>query len=147
MSDPSPSSPGANKWYRDGLRFECTRSGKCCRAHGEYDQGYLDDAETAAIAALREQSVATFEAEMCQRDDAGDRVLVFRDGACPLLDGAACGVYEARPVQCRTWPFWRENLRKKIWDREIATFCPGVGRGPVHSAEEIDAQAAEADGE
>ena len=29
----------------------------------------------------------------------------------------ACTVYPVRPLQCRTWPFWPENLSsKQSWD-------------------------------
>ena len=131
-------------WYRDGLRFECTQSGKCCRAHGEYDRVYLGDEEAAAIARLRGQTVEELEAEHCADED-GWRVVRFRNGACPFLEERRCSVYEARPTQCRTWPFWRENLRRKVWHEEVKPFCPGVGRGPVHDVEEIDRQAREAD--
>ena len=29
-------------------------------------------------------------------------------------------------MQCRTWPFWPENMSSKAWT-SIAAFCPGVG--------------------
>jgi Fe-S-cluster containining protein len=35
------------------------------------------------------------------------------EDACAFLDGARCTVYEARPTQCRTFPFWKENLRRR----------------------------------
>jgi Fe-S-cluster containining protein len=48
-----------------------------------------------------------------------------------------CSFYEARPLQCRTYPFWPSMLSsRKIWD---AMSCPGMGRGTLHSREEIDA--------
>ena len=54
---------------------------------------------------------------------------------CILLDrksrpGAAlCQVYKARPTQCRTWPFWPENLEDfETWDDvRRQTPCPGMG--------------------
>ena len=49
---------------------------------------------------------------------------------CALLDEekGQCSVYEARPVQCRTWPFWPENLESpEAWD--LASFeCEGMVR-------------------
>ena len=46
-----------------------------------------------------------------------------------------CAVYEARPFQCRSYPFWRELLAsKKAW-REAARSCPGIGRDAGHSGE------------
>ena len=56
--------------------------------------------------------------------------------ACPFLDGARCTVYEARPAQCGSFPFWPENVKsRKAWD-DLAAFCPGVGQGdfvPLHT--------------
>lgn len=54
-----------------------------------------------------------------------------------LVNGNRCGVYDARPIQCRTWPFWPEVMNAKTWNKEVKTFCPGVGKGKVHTAEEI----------
>lgn len=57
---------------------------------------------------------------------------------CLFLRGKKCGIYEARPVQCRTWPFWPEVMNAKTWNKEVKSFCPGVGQGRLHSAEEIE---------
>ena len=57
----------------------------------------------------------------------------------PFLEGARCTVYEARPSQCGTFPFWPENLKSRAdWD-ELGTFCPGIGQGdliPLHAIRE-----------
>ena len=40
-----------------------------------------------------------------------------------------CSIYTARPQQCRTWPFWDENLRTpQAWDA-AAESCPGMNAG------------------
>lgn len=40
-----------------------------------------------------------------------------------------CSIYDVRPQQCRTWPFWPENLKTpKHWQR-AAVRCPGMGAG------------------
>src|SRR5687768_2223484 len=37
-----------------------------------------------------------------------------------------CSVYPVRPLQCRTWPFWPENLSsEKAWDH-AAKRCHGM---------------------
>ncbi|MGZ5280435.1 MAG: YkgJ family cysteine cluster protein, partial [Pseudobdellovibrionaceae bacterium] len=43
----------------------------------------------------------------------------------------------ARPIQCRTWPFWPDVMNAKTWKKEVVTFCPGVGKGPIISAAKI----------
>jgi Fe-S-cluster containining protein len=61
---------------------------------------------------------------------------------CTFLKDQRCSVYEGRPTQCRTWPFWPENMSTKKWTA-VAAFCPGVGKGPVIPRERIEAILAE----
>lgn len=59
---------------------------------------------------------------------------------CQFLKNNRCSAYEGRPTQCRTWPFWPENMSPRKWQKNVAEFCPGVGKGRVHSAKEIAVQ-------
>ena len=35
-------------------------------------------------------------------------------------------MYQARPSQCKSYPFWAENLRsERSWNKTV-TFCPGL---------------------
>lgn len=54
-----------------------------------------------------------------------------------------CDVYQGRPIQCRTWPFWPENLTPKAWAKNVASYCPGVGKGSIVPVEAIRSQAEE----
>ena len=49
-----------------------------------------------------------------------------------------CSVYKGRPSQCRTWPFWNENMNSKVWNEDISMNCPGVGKGKVITAKKIE---------
>jgi Fe-S-cluster containining protein len=51
-----------------------------------------------------------------------------------------CGIYPARPQQCRTWPFWDSNLRSRQAWEAAGRHCHGIDRGQVHSLESIEAQ-------
>ena len=55
---------------------------------------------------------------------------------------AICSLYEARPRQCRTWPFWPENLRTpRGWaSAKHMTPCPGMDNGPLIPVEQIRIQ-------
>lgn len=71
-----------------------------------------------------------------------DGLYRLKDGAneaCAFLKDKRCSVYQGRPTQCRTWPFWPEIMNAKSWKTDVANFCPGVGKGRVHSKEEIQA--------
>ena len=81
---------------------------------------------------------ARFTREYCGKTD-GHFHLKEIAGPCQFLEGKRCGVYQGRPNQCRTWPFWPENMKARVWNGEIARFCPGVGKGPLRSGAEIRA--------
>lgn len=46
-------------------------------------------------------------------------------------------IYPVRPNQCRTWPFWPGNLTSADHWNGIAHKCPGINRGLMYTAEQI----------
>ena len=58
---------------------------------------------------------------------------------CILWGEQGCSMYEARPVQCRSYPFWSANLSSPESWTAVAEECPGAGQGRLHSADEIEA--------
>ena len=128
------------KWWSDGIRFECQGSGKCCMSRGQYGYVYLTLEDRQRLARHFGISTAEYTRTHCQKDED-----LFRIGYekasddCVYLKGAGCTVYEARPTQCRTWPFWPEVMTAKTWSKEVETFCPGIGKGRLYSAAEISA--------
>ena len=82
----------------------------------------------------------TFTKEYCGNEDGVFHLIDGEDGHCQFLKDKKCSVYEGRPTQGRTWPFWPEVMDAKTWNKEVAGFCPGVGKGKIWSAEEITEQ-------
>jgi Fe-S-cluster containining protein len=123
-------------WYRDGLSFSCTRCGACCTGAPGYV--WVTHAEIKALAQFRGETVDQFSAKFVRR--VGDHYSLIEKpgGDCIFWDAhAGCTVYPARPVQCRTWPFWPENVETpKDWEG-ITRICPGSGKGRFFSAQEI----------
>ena len=129
------SEAGAN-----GLRFECTQCGRCCTTRGDYAYVYLNRAETRDLARHLGVPLARFKRERTFVDEDGWRQLRFSDGRCTFLDEAGrCGVYEARPIQCRTFPFWPEFVDDGEWTAEVSELCEGIGRGPRYTLAEAEA--------
>ena len=130
---------GDGLWYADGLRFSCTGSGKCCTVHGDNAYVFLARDEEWRIAEGLGLTLRQFRRHHTYRPFGQGRSLRFPDGNCTFLRDRQCSIYETRPQQCRTWPFWEENLDPQVWQDEIASFCPGVGRGRLYTVEEIEA--------
>lgn len=127
------------RWYKDGLAFECTACGKCCRDHGEYTYVYVSDKDLQGLSAALSISEAEFLALYCSELD-GWTILNRKAEACVFLnDKGQCDVYLSRPKQCSTWPFWVDNLdAKRTWDGPVASCCPGIGEGALTTADEVD---------
>ncbi len=123
----------------EGLRFQCQGSGKCCVSRGGYGFVYFSLKDRRRMALHLGISTRTFTRQYCAKTE-GFFHLKSLDGPCVFLEGKQCAAYEARPTQCRTWPFWAENMKAKAWAKEVAAFCPGVGKGPVVSPEDIARQ-------
>ncbi len=131
-------SGGDRPWYRDGLRFACTRCGHCCG--GAPGTVLVSDAEIFALAGAVDLSEAEFRIAFTRRLPRGAVSLRERsDGTCVLYDARrGCTAYAERPRQCRTWPFWRSVVRSPDRWAEEAKGCPGMGRGPLHDAATIE---------
>lgn len=138
-----------NEWYADGLRFSCTQCGNCCT--GPPGAVWFTPAEGRAIAARLGLEEAAFLRDYAHRIG-GRWSLIERETEhgfdCIFLDRtsvpgkAICGIYEARPTQCRTWPFWTENLRtRRHWEAvKRVTPCPGMNSGKLVTIDQIRIQ-------
>ena len=52
---------------------------------------------------------------------------------------ATCSIYRVRPHQCRTWPFWNENLRSpETWNAVHENKCPGMNTGDHYTLVQIE---------
>ena len=123
-------------WYKDGLRFECTRCGKCCT--GEPGYVWVNDAELRALADFRGETVEELTGLYTRLTTRGRTLREKANGDCVFWDKqAGCTVYPVRPAQCRTWPFWESTTATpQAWD-QTRQDCPGAGRGELIPAEEI----------
>jgi len=133
-------------WWSDGVRFECQGSGRCCVSHGEYGHVWMTIEDRRRMASVLKMDVRSFTRKYCERSSDGffrlkDPPSTAADReSCIFLKDKRCSVYEGRPTQCRTWPFWPEVMNAKTWKKEVAAFCPGVGKGHTISAAQIQMQ-------
>lgn len=124
------------KFIAEGIRFECQGTGQCCTSRGSHGFVYLSLKDRQRFAKFFKIPTAEFTRKYCEKSDGWFHLRESKDD-CRFLDGKRCSVYEARPTQCRTWPFWPEHMSPRAWKREVVSLCPGVGKGRLYSKEEI----------
>ena len=140
--------PGAKdpEWFDDGLRFRCQgpECGECCS--GKHGPGavWLGLEEIKRLAShlgltvpeMRRRYLRRLQGRTSLRERANFDCIFY-------LPGEGCSVYEARPLQCRTYPFWGRILASRVtWDLE-AEKCPGIGADDTRvEGEEIRRQLA-----
>jgi uncharacterized protein len=126
-------------FYEQGLRFECQGSGKCCTSHGEFGFVFLTKEDQKRFAKHMGQTVTAFKKQYCDQTNGIWHLKEDKKNMdCMFLKEKRCSVYEARPNQCRTWPFWPEVMNAKAWKSEVESFCPGVGKGRIWTKAEIE---------
>ena len=138
IPDPDNARDGA------GLRFSCTMCGNCCSG----PEGYVivSGAEVAALARRLKMTLQDFIDDHTHMTSEGRSLKEKRSPAgldCTFLDRekipgkAVCGVYEDRPAQCRTWPFWPSVVKSRAtWER-AKRICPGMDKGTKHGLVQI----------
>ena len=135
------------EWYADGLQFECTCCGACCTGSTGYVAFTPDEGKQMAQAiGLSEQDFYNQYAHRMTPRKAGwslNERKTEHGYDCVFLDRtsqpgkALCRVHNARPGQCRTWPFWPENISSpRAWQR-TARHCEGINQGKRYTLQQI----------
>jgi len=128
-----------SNFYKDGLSFECTRCSRCCR----FDPGYVFLSYNDLRKLLEHTGMrrGDFLQRYCRTVNiSGEYRLSLKEKLnydCIFWSAEGCRIYGSRPLQCRSFPFWPENLiNRDYWD-QAARHCPGINKGTVHTEAEI----------
>jgi Fe-S-cluster containining protein len=122
-----------NPWYVVGLHFECVQCSRCCSGPGE---GYIwvTKPEIEFIADFLKMSSGELRRKCLRRVSLRTTIIehhTTRD--CIFLQNIEgrkiCVIYPVRPSQCRTWPFWSDNLTNPNAWNKAAQKCPGINKG------------------
>jgi len=129
-------------WYIAGLHFECIQCSHCCSGP---QQGFIwiTAPEIKFLADFLKISVKQLRQKYLMR--IGIRKTIIEDPTtkdCIFLkniDGRKkCSIYPVRPNQCRTWPFWSDNLTTPSAWNHTAKKCSGINRGKFYSFSKIE---------
>ena len=111
------------------FRFECqTGCINCCTQRGHI---YLTEEDIVRMAGHLGIEPAVFEQRYVFRTRNRVRLTIPRTDWCHFLTPTGCTVHEAKPLQCRTFPYWPENLTGRAAWKSLRDYCPGVGVGPL----------------
>ena len=126
-------------WYKDGLRFKCTKCGKCCTG----DPGYvwLTDADIECLSDHLKLSTKDFLYKYTRF--VANRYSLKEDSIsydCVFFKDNKCLVYDKRPSQCKKFPWWPENLTSEESWKQLEGYCEGVNHkdAPLISSVEIE---------
>jgi len=117
---------------QDGFDFAFTPTacdsceGRCCT--GESGNIFVSPQEISALAKLKKMDETLFRIEYLEKRGykfSLKEKIVGVSHDCIFFDRQAngCGVYEARPLQCRTFPFW-DYFKTHL--QALKNECPGV---------------------
>jgi uncharacterized protein len=127
-------------FFSKGLRFSCLRCSRCCR----HEPGYvfLSKQDIKRLSKGIECGIEEFIHGYCRivQGSSGPRLSLKETDTfdCVFWVNGGCRVYDYRPLQCRSFPFWDSILvSQSIWE-EHTSICPGMNKGAYHSAEEIN---------
>ena len=126
-------------WYHNGLHFRCTGCGECCTGSPGYVWITQQEAQDMAdflhlpLEVFLEQYTRKIEGRMSLNEHP-----VSYD--CVFLKEKKCTVYPVRPQQCKTFPWWSDNLAAPYTWRETAQRCEGIDHpeAPLIPYEDIE---------
>jgi len=95
----------------DGINFECTKCGDCCRWGGYV---FLTDVDIGKLRTKEGLSLFKFLSKYTKEKQIGGevkRVLANKEGSteCVFLDGNSCSVNDIKPHQCSEYPIKYEE--------------------------------------
>ncbi len=150
-----------SKALGNGIEFSCQMCGSCCRGFKDGEvYVYQDDILrlTQSLNITKETELRIFAKKFLKvindsffwREPEATRGKTYRfkslgfkftgdDEHCQFLNDNTCSVHEARPFQCRCYPFWQMLVSNRKNFINYSKKCPGlkVMKGRHYSKEEI----------
>lgn len=111
-------------WYANGLNFKCTECGQCCTGAPGYT--WVNEEEIVTIAQHLKLSIDEFSRKYLRIVDGRIALLERANYDCIFLKDKKCQIYSVRPKQCRTFPWWKQNLQSEEDWQNAAKICEGI---------------------
>ena len=116
-------------WYKGQvILFDCHGCAKCCKRKGMI---YFSQEDIRNASQYLEMTVDDFEKMYILRTK--DVAYIYVSGnarPCPFLNKAnKCRIHDAKPQQCRSYPFWPNIMESKQKLNTERIHCKGIGNG------------------
>jgi hypothetical protein len=117
------------------VKFECQPGcSNCCKSGGVV---FIAADDVTGISKFLKISEAEFLKKYTRRDGKKIYLIDQKISDCIFLKDDKCSIYPVRPLQCKTFPFWPQNVKSaKRWEI-VMQECPGIGKGKEFSKQEI----------
>lgn len=115
-----------SEWIKEeGLHFKCTECGKCCTGGPGYVWITIEEMEKIATSLALPLDIFTrrYVKKVNNRFSLVEKKPNYD---CIFLENKRCTIYENRPKQCRTFPWWDENLSSEEAWKRCAQECEGI---------------------
>ena len=95
------------KFWKNGIQFDCHQCGNCCTFEG----GAIYASEEEFIKIANHLNISEEDFYKQYTFDINNLVSIksHSDGPCFFYKNG-CSIYDVRPTQCRTYPFWPEIM-------------------------------------
>ena len=121
------------------FRFECQAGcTNCCTQNGHV---YLTEEDIGGMAGRLGMTREAFEGRYVNSKDDQPRLNMKLAERCHFLEEGRCRIHQVKPLQCRVFPYWPENVRTKRAWHGLRKYCPGVGAGELVQIGEVRREA------
>jgi Fe-S-cluster containining protein len=125
----------ASWWEKENIRFECQSDCfKCCLKPGVI---FFEAGDIRRVSKFLNCTPSELKSAYLEFEEDEWLINVDADVPCPFLGKQGCSIHEAKPKQCSTYPFWKENLESKVSWKSESENCPGIGLGPMMPTKSI----------
>ena len=126
---------------RFNFRFECQKGCiNCCTQKGHI---FLNEDDITRIAAHLHLERLEFEKRYIHRGKQGPRFRLAHSQPCFFIVEGGCSIHEVKPLQCKAFPYWPENIMTRSAWTALRHYCPGIGVGPLVQIESVRERAQE----
>lgn len=117
------------------VKFECQQGcSNCCKSGGVV---HISENDIVEISKFLKISQDEFLKKYITREGKKMYLVDQEINDCIFLKDDKCVIYPVRPLQCKTFPFWPQNVKsEKRWNM-VMDECPGIGVGKDFFQNEI----------